>query len=65
LLNCLILFGSSQISCTAETLVSAVRGRRTRQIRREWKRLQHELELVVPQVQRLMLEAATPHTAVQ
>ena len=63
--NCLIVFGSGQISFAAQTLEAAVRGGRTRQIRCEWKRLECVVQMLVPQVQRLMLEMATPRSAVQ
>jgi hypothetical protein len=63
--NCLIVFGSGQVSLTAETLETAVLGGRFPQMRREWKRLQQQLQILVPQVQRLMLEMATPKCAVQ
>jgi HPt (histidine-containing phosphotransfer) domain-containing protein len=63
--NCLIVFGSGQVSFTAETLEGAIRGGRKRQIRCEWKRLDREVQILVPQVQRLMLEMATPRSAVQ
>jgi hypothetical protein len=54
--NCLILFGSGPVSCTAETLEAAVRARRGRRVRQEWKRLE---------CQRLMLEMSTPRSPVQ
>ncbi len=63
--NCLIIFGSGQISFTAEMLEAAVHARRTRQAQREWKRLERQLQLLVPQVQRLMLEMSTPGTLLQ
>lgn len=63
--NCLIVFGTGPVSCTADTLQSALYGGRQRQARREWKRLQSQIEVLVPQVQRLMLEVSTPRTAVQ
>ncbi len=63
--NCLIVFGSGQISFTAETLEAAVHARRTRQAQREWKRLERQLQSFVPQVQRLMLEMSTPRTLLQ
>ncbi len=61
----LTIFGSGQVSPTAQRLEHAVRDRRLRQIRHEWKRLESQLQLLVPQVQRLMLEMATPRSAVQ
>jgi len=63
--NCLIVFGSGQVSFTAETLQAAVHAQRTRQAQREWKRLERQLQLLVPQVQRLMLEISTPRTPLQ
>lgn len=63
--DCLIVFGSGRISFTAETLEAAVHARRIRQAQREWKRLERELQLLVPQVQRLMLEMSAPRTLLQ
>jgi hypothetical protein len=63
--NCLMVFGSGPVSFTAEMLESAVRGGRVRQVRREWKQLDQQIQILVPQVQRLMLEMATPKSAVQ
>lgn len=63
--NCLIVFGSGQVSLTAETLEAAVHARRTRQAQREWKHLERQLQLLIPQVQRLMLEMSTPRTPLQ
>ena len=63
--NCLIVFGSGQVSVTAEMLDAAVRSGRFRQVQLEWKRLHQQLRLLVPQVQRLMLEMAVPKSAVQ
>ena len=37
----------------------------SRQVQREWTRLQAQLQQLVPQVQRLMLEMSTPRTLVQ
>lgn len=47
--NCLMVFGAGRI----------------RQVQREWKCLDRQVQLLVPQVQRLMLEMATPKSAVQ
>lgn len=58
--NCLILFGSGQVSFTAEALEAALQAGRVRRVQREWKSLERHLQLLVPQVQRLMLEASTP-----
>lgn len=63
--NRLLVFGSGQISFTAEMLGAAVRARRTRQAQREWKRLERQFQLLVPQVQHLMLEMSTPKTLLQ
>ena len=63
--DALMVIGPGQLSFTAETLESAVRARRTRQVQREWKRLECEMHMLVPQVQRLMLEVSMPRTAVQ
>lgn len=63
--NCLMVFGSGEVSFTVETLQAAVCGGRSRQVKAERKRLERQLQVLVPQVQRLMLEMATPTTAVQ
>jgi hypothetical protein len=63
--NCLMVFGAGPVSFTAEMLETAVRGGHTRLVQREWKRLDRQLKLLIPQVQRLMLEMATPKSAVQ
>ncbi len=63
--HCLIVFGYGQVSVTAQMLESAVLSGRSRQVQREWKFLQRQLQLLVPQVQRLMLEMSNPKTAVQ
>jgi hypothetical protein len=63
--NCLIVFGAGQVSSTAEALEGAVHAQRTRQTQREWKRLERELQLLVPQVQCLMLEISAPKTPLQ
>jgi|GEM_PF-1415462 hypothetical protein len=63
--NCLIVFGSGQVTFTAETLGAAVRGGRPRQVQKEWKRLDGQLKALIPQVQLLMLEMATPRGPVQ
>jgi len=63
--NCLIVFGSGPLSLATETLEAAVQARRVRQSEREWKRLESQLHLLVPQVQRLMLEMSTPRTPLQ
>ena len=58
--NCLMVFGSSAIATTLEALSAALRYNRGKQTRSEWLRLQTQLDILVPQVQRLMLEVATP-----
>ena len=63
--NCLIVFGSGQISFMAESLEAAVHAKRIRHAQREWKRLECQLRLLVPQVQRLMLEMSAPRTLLQ
>lgn len=63
--NCLVVLGSGPLSSTQESLECALRCGHTRQVRREWVRIQEHLQQIVPQVQRLMLEVATPHRAVQ
>jgi hypothetical protein len=63
--NCLIVFGSGPVSVTAELLEAAVRGGCAREVQRELKHLEWQLQILVPQVQRLMLEMAVPKSAVQ
>jgi HPt (histidine-containing phosphotransfer) domain-containing protein len=63
--DALMLIGPGQLSFTAETLEFAMRSRRSRQVQLEWSRLEREMQMLVPQVQRLMLEVSTPRTAVQ
>jgi len=63
--SCLILFGFGQVSGTAENLEAAVSANRPRRIQQQWKRLEYQLQILVPQVQRLMLEVSTPSTPVQ
>ena len=63
--SCLVVFGPSQLSRTAEALAAAVHAGRNREAQREWKRLERQLQLLVPQVQCLMLEMSTPRTLLQ
>jgi hypothetical protein len=63
--NCLLVFGSGEVCFTVETLQAAVCGGRVRQVKGERKRLERQLQILVPQVQRLMLEMASPTSAVQ
>jgi hypothetical protein len=63
--NSLMVIGPGQLTFTVEILESAVRARRTRQVQLEWKRLESQMRILVPQVQRLMLEVDTPRTAIQ
>ena len=63
--NCLVVFGSGPLSSTAEALEAALHAGRVRQVQREWKCLQSHIQLLVPQVQRLMLETSTPTTRLQ
>ncbi len=63
--NCLIVFGSGPVSTTADMLDTALRSGRSRQLQREWKRLHQQLQVLVPQVQKLLLEVAVPKYAVQ
>jgi hypothetical protein len=63
--NCLIVFGSNPMVTTMETLTAALRLGRRKQARTEWLRLQTQLDVLVPQVQRLMLEVASPQGTVQ
>jgi HPt (histidine-containing phosphotransfer) domain-containing protein len=63
--SCILVFGAGHASLTAKILENAIRDRRSRLVRREWKRLEAQLQHLVPQVQRLMLEMANPTTPVQ
>lgn len=63
--SCIMVFGSGHAAVTAEILENAIRNRRSRQVQSEWKRLQAQLQHLVPQVQCLMLEMSTPLTLVQ
>jgi hypothetical protein len=63
--NCLILFGSGEVSFTLEMLQAAVSASHARQVKREWKRLERQIQILIPQVQQLMLEMSTPRSAVQ
>jgi hypothetical protein len=63
--SCIMVFGSGHAVVTAELLENAIRYRRSRQVKGEWSRLQAQLQHLVPQVQRLMLEMSTPRTLVQ
>jgi hypothetical protein len=58
--SCIVVFGSGQASATAEILDTAIRNRRARKVEREWLQLQAQLQHLVPQVQRLFLEMASP-----
>ncbi len=63
--SCILVFGSGHAAVTAEILESAIRNRRSRRVQGEWARLKAQLQHLVPQVQRLMLEMSTPRTLVQ
>lgn len=63
--RCLIAFGSNPITLTVEALATALRYDRRKQARSEWLRLQRQLDLLVPQVQRLMLEVSSPRGSIQ
>jgi HPt (histidine-containing phosphotransfer) domain-containing protein len=63
--NCLVIFGSPQLSCTATVLEAAVHAQRARQAQRESKRLECQLQRLTSQVQRFMLEISAPTTPVQ
>ncbi len=63
--SCLVVFGPSPVTFTVESLTAALRYDRLKQARSEWYRLRRQLDLLVPQVQRLMLEAANPQGSVQ
>jgi HPt (histidine-containing phosphotransfer) domain-containing protein len=61
----LMVFGTGQPSSAAEALEQAIRDRRLRLMRREWKQVAAQLQILIPQVQRLMLEMSNPRSAVQ
>ncbi len=61
----LLVFGSEVITCTLAALETSLRCGRRRQAMIEWRRLQRQLDCLVPQVQRLMLEVATPRCRIQ
>ncbi len=63
--SCLMIFGFGTVSMTAEALDVAVRCERIRDAHREWKILDNQLQILVPQVQRLLLQMSTPKSAVQ
>jgi len=63
--NCLMIFGSGPVLLTAEALDAAVRCGRIQDAHREWKILESQLQILVPQVQNLMLQMCTPKSAVQ
>ena len=46
--NCLILFGSGQVSSTAENLEAAVCANRARRVQQQWKRLEYQLKILSP-----------------
>lgn len=61
----LLIFGSGQLFYTAEILEQAVRTRRYHQVRSQWKQFRAQLQLLIPQVQRLMLEMTSTDGSVQ
>jgi hypothetical protein len=61
----LAIFGTGPISLTLEILNSALLGGRRKQVRRESLCLQRQVRILIPQVQRLMLEVSIPRTAIQ
>ena len=63
--NVLLVVGSGPLSVTAERLEAAARSGRKQRVQREFKRLARQVQLLVPQVQRLMLEVSIPRSAVQ
>jgi HPt (histidine-containing phosphotransfer) domain-containing protein len=63
--GCILVFGSGHAAVTAEILETAIRNRRSRQVQGEWARLQAQMQHLVPQVERLMLEISTPRTRIQ
>ncbi len=63
--NCLMIFGFGTVSMTAEALDVAIRCGPIRDAQREWKILDGQLQILVPQVQHLLLQVSTPKSAVQ
>ena len=63
--DCLMAFGPGPVSMRAGILEAAIRAGRIRKAQREWQCLEQQLEILLPQVQRLMLEMASPRSAVQ
>ena len=63
--NCMVVLGSGQIAFTAEMLEAAVHVRHLREAQQEAKRLERQLQLLIPQVQRLMLDMSMPKTRLQ
>ena len=63
--NCLLIFGSCPVSESADALTTALRRDQRRRVLSVWKQLQGQLEVLVPQVQRLMLEVSNPPGSVQ
>jgi hypothetical protein len=61
----LLVFGSEAITGTLAALETSLRCGRRRQALIEWRRLQRQLDSLVPQVQRLMLEVASPRCRIQ
>ncbi len=63
--SCLMIFGFGTVSMTADALDLAIRCGHTRDAHREWKILDNQLQILVPQVQHLLLQMSTPKSAVQ
>jgi hypothetical protein len=61
----LLVFGASPLSITLDALEIALRDDCRSRLRREYAQLQKKLTVLVPQVQRLFLEVATPSRFVQ
>jgi hypothetical protein len=63
--SCILVFGAGHASFTAEKVELALRERHYQRMKSEWMLLEAQLQLLVPQVQCLILEMATPSSAVQ
>ena len=63
--HCLATLGSDQISFTLNLIDRAIQQENFREAQHEALRLEVQLESLVPQVQRLVLEVAIPKSVVQ
>lgn len=63
--NSLMIFGVGNVSMTAESLEIAVRCDQHRDALQEWRLLEEQLNVLVPQVQRLVLRIPLPKSQVQ